>query len=60
MTDQERHRLRAASNQLLIVAGMCAVSDGTRPKMTAKERGRADEALWRELAVLFGLCGLGW
>ena len=54
MTDQERHRLRAASNQLLIVAGMCATMDAARPSKYATQ------ALWRELAVLFGLCGLGW
>ncbi len=27
---------------------------------TAKERALSDDALWRELAVLFCLCGFGW
>ena len=53
MTDQERHRARVAGNQLLIIAGMCAASDSTMPKLTT-------HLLWRELFVLLGLCGLGW
>lgn len=59
LSSLERHKLQCAGRQFYIVAGMCAGRELPR-QLTRQEQARSDAAMWRELFVLLGMCGMGW